>query len=148
MTTFTFGHSMPLASVSSKVVVLQGTSSQNWKVHYLMHSNMKIWRFSILITPPTQNHNFWKETMVFYQSLKNQEVPFLRQGSWFIQFFYFSMLELKPYNFKLKVGFGHPIFRVVANLGRPSGCFWNRQGAFFSTGVIENDTAMIWPRLL
>ena len=148
MAIFTFVLSMPLASVSSKVVVLQGTSSQNWKVHYLMHSNMKIWRFSILITPPTQNLNFWRESKAFHQSLKNQEVPFLRQGSSFIKFFFFCILELEPYNSELKVGFGHLIFCVVAILGRPSGSFWNRQGAFSLTGVVENDTAMICPRLL
>ena len=148
MTTFTFGHSMSLASVSSKVDVLQGTSSQNWTIHYLMHSNLKIWRFSISITPPTQNHNFWKECKTFHQYLKNQEVPSLRQGSSSFTFFYFFILELEPYNFELEVALGHPIFRVVAILGRSSGCFWNRQGAFSSTGVIENDTAMICPRLL
>ena len=139
---------MPLASVSSKVFVLQGTSSQNWKVHYLMHSSMKIWRFSIFITPPMQNLTFWTESKAFHQSLKNQEVRFLGQGSSFIKFFHFCILELEPYNFELKVGFGHPIFRVVAILGTPSGCFWNRQGAFSLTGVVENDTAMICPRLL
>ena len=148
MTTFTCGHSMPLVSVSSKVVVLQGTSSQNWKVHYLMHSDMKMGRFSILITPPRQNHNFWAESKAFHWSLENQEVPFLRQGSSFFKFFYFFILELEPYNFELEVALRHPIFRVVAILGRSSGCFWNRQGAFSSRGVIENDTAMICPRLL
>ena len=148
MTTFTFGHSMPLASVSSKVVVLQRTSSQNWTIHYLMHSNLKISRFWILTTPPMQNHHFWKESKTFHQYLKNQEVPSLRQGSSFLKFFYFFILELEPYNFELEVALRHPIFRVVAILVRSSGCFWNRQGAFSSTGVIENDTAMICPRLL
>ena len=148
MAIFTFALSMPLASVSSKVVVLQGTSSQYWKVHYLMQSCVNIWRVLVLITPSMQNHYFWKESKAFHQYLKNQEVPSLRQGSSFLKFFYFFILELEPYNFELKVGFGHPIFRVVAILGRPSGCFRNRQGAFSSTGVVENNTAMICPRLL
>ena len=148
MTISTFVISMPLASVSLQVLVLQGTSSQNWKVHYLMHSDMKMGRFSILITPPTQNHNFWTESKAFHWSLENQEVPFLRQGSSFFKFFYFFILELELYNFELKVGFEDPIFRVVAILGTPSSCFWSRQGVFSSTGVVENDTAMICPRLL
>ena len=78
---------------------------------------------TILKTMKRTKSQFLEESKAFHQSLKHQEVPFLRQGSSFLTFFTFFLLKLGSCIFALQAPFGGLIFGVVTVLGRSSGLF-------------------------
>ena len=92
---FTHIHAMPLPLVSAKVVVLLETSLQFSKMPTIMCFCMKHHEFSVLTTPPMQNCHFFTESKDFLASPDIKEVADLRQGSSFLAFFIFFLLEIR-----------------------------------------------------